>query len=1027
MTTKSYISSLCRSILVAGTVCVSGFSAYAADVLTDGMEVFANTDYECPPGFDQIVVKFVSTSDSPLTYVCGSAFSPYYDEACTQECDRQFLNYSDIGTYQTSVSKGQTLYFKYINPYYGGSIFRILQDAPLALNEAGYEEGSALPLTSGFSTVYFIFNQPAKATKATLSCGEKSVNPAVSSAYSDRIEVEYLRYLQDWMADGTAKPGDEIKLRLEGIQNENGALLNETGVLEASYKVPVEAVNLVKYTTPFKFLSYWNPGDPAAVMTAEYDGPIGKAQYIMTFGNPESENNDFYAEIVSSTDANSNIRIEGNLVYIDFSGKQRRPQDMVPTGTNYSNLALKVTAWDTNGNPIISPGQGKVGSFDAQDLTYSYIAPAVLNPTFNPPHGSSLKAVTKLEININDYSKIDFTGVKFDIEGSEPIIVAKNAVTITESVNSAKLVVNVPRAAQTGDAKVIVTLDGLTCSDGVDHSNDVRAVYDGFAIEEYTYYNADGQIISSNTLPTLAKDSKFELLVNVADQYQNLYMEYTVDEVLADGSLENVKSYAWLNRGKDEFGFTVYTAVIPRDIKLLLGHTYRVTFTAWESEDAKRQGVAPLGVEYYDYNGSTAPFEYSSIAFTNSNPTAESEIEKDLEKVTLYFDGMVSINKDSSFINIGQGMTENFSKVTAIDPDPDYGLANTWEFYIPASYWSWGTDALEIVVVASDIDGKLVQGNFGSEETTAIKIAYPIIGASVTEAYHTDPASDSYLESLKVIDIAGDNGTPMGIDWNASKENQIRVYRGTFDRELLQSFTTDDVEEVRVLKPGVTLPEGGNIGEWDDNYYTTVIRVTLTEEYTKEGEYVMVVPQGIFQVGSQFEARLNAAMTFGWTIGAAPTPVEVRCEPAEGSVEEIGEFKLFSEAEMLNSGKATLTINGGSAINLDDPTPEYDPNDYWGPPMYFVQTLPETYTANGTYVINYPAGFFTDGNGDPMGPITVTYLIGTVAVDSIFADEENINVYTFDGRVILVNGTADDIKALAPGYYIINGKKYVIK
>ena len=52
---------------------------------------------------------------------------------------------------------------------------------------------------------------------------------------------------------------------------------------------------------------------------------------------------------------------------------------------------------------------------------------------------------------------------------------------------------------------------------------------------------------------------------------------------------------------------------------------------------------------------------------------------------------------------------------------------------------------------------------------------------------------------------------------------------------------------------------------------------------------------------------------------------------------------------------------------------------------------------------------------------------GSDAVDSIFASEEIVTVYNVNGMVVVRNAGKEDIKALAPGLYIANGKKLIVK
>ena len=128
----------------------------------------------------------------------------------------------------------------------------------------------------------------------------------------------------------------------------------------------------------------------------------------------------------------------------------------------------------------------------------------------------------------------------------------------------------------------------------------------------------------------------------------------------------------------------------------------------------------------------------------------------------------------------------------------------------------------------------------------------------------------------------------------------------------------------------------------------------------------------------------------------------------------------YSEAA-LSSGKATLTINGGTPVNL----PDAGVGAGWN---QMIQYLDQEYTADGTYVITFPAGYFNlDSETSP--EFSLTYTIGDPsAVTGIqIADDGRYHVYTIDGVEALDTDNAADLRSLAPGLYIINNVKICIK
>ena len=56
------------------------------------------------------------------------------------------------------------------------------------------------------------------------------------------------------------------------------------------------------------------------------------------------------------------------------------------------------------------------------------------------------------------------------------------------------------------------------------------------------------------------------------------------------------------------------------------------------------------------------------------------------------------------------------------------------------------------------------------------------------------------------------------------------------------------------------------------------------------------------------------------------------------------------------------------------------------------------------------------------------YMVGeNVGIDAVNAEDGLYNVYNYQGIRVLNNADKDAVKALPAGFYIVNGKKVVIK
>lgn len=1036
MTQETFFSGFGRkAALAVAALCVSA-SAFAAIPFPNGGVLEANTQYSLEQ--TEMKASFTPSSTGTVQFTCNLGFHAFADKNCTIMLDEKHISYENLKQAEISVTDGQTIYF-YCDAYdarfsIAGGIFEIMENQPIVINGYSQPQGSILSVTDGFGSFQVYANQPVHAGAVTLSITGTQYSKAlvVSSLNAMTIEIPYKSAIDAWFNTGALKGGEDLTMTISGIVNGKGEKYNNGADLVLKFKAPQKTVSLRSAVVPDPFMSYWQPGNPAAILTATYTGDISKAQYFLNFGDQESEDRDYYEEFGSSTDPNSpaKVTIEGNVVKIDFAGKQRRPQDMVPSGTNYDNLTVKVIAWDSTGNPVAGEGAGQVGSFD-RALNYQYIAPAELNTTFTPEPGGTLEGVKSITLRIYDYDKLSFDGVRFDIEGEvaaasaqkkakgivKTIIVPKSEITAVKgSSTDWTLTIPVPEEVQKTDSKVIVTLENLSSTDGIDHSNDIRAVYNGFTITSFELYNPEGQLITDYTMTELAADSKITVIPNIGREYPQLYMTYELLDIY-NGQTESLKPEAWLNREDDGFDI-LYTQEIPMTFKLVRGHEYRLVFNAYPSEAERWAGAESLGEEYVVLTGASEPFSFSSIQFLGSDPENGSTIEPTLTEITLQYDGLVKISSETSFINYGSGMTEAFKAITPVDPEGDY--ANTWILTIPDSYIAtYAPENLFLTIVATDENGKLVEGNEGFEDGNYMFFDFPIAGAAVRDDYYVLPA-EGEVESLYEFTVGCDTETT-GLSYNS--EVAITLY-DPMSRADLYTFTSNDMEVVSVPKEGVVIPPG--IEEGNSDYYTTIVKFSLPNPITDEGTYWLNIPEGFFVFGSQFSTKKNAVRSIAYEIAGEPEPVEYTTVPAEGTVKSLDVVEIhFPEGPMMGNGHPSLSIDGGTPIVLNDPE-MIIPEDFSDPSCTFVLTLPETYTANGTYEITFPKGFFQGMSGD-LPAITLTYVIGQTGIDAVFGDVEVVNVFTFDGRQLVNNGTVEDIKALAPGFYLINGKKVVLK
>jgi hypothetical protein len=207
------------------------------------------------------------------------------------------------------------------------------------------------------------------------------------------------------------------------------------------------------------------------------------------------------------------------------------------------------------------------------------------------------------------------------------------------------------------------------------------------------------------------------------------------------------------------------------------------------------------------------------------------------------------------------------------------------------------------------------------------------------------------------------------------------------------------------------------------------------EKLSEPGKYAIIIPAGYCLVDG---VAMTEDIRFDYTIEGAQPEYTVIISPADGSTVK-GE-QLY---------EITVTFDGAKAIELngDQATTLYQLDENGNPIANIYQTMSvEGNVAKfsvmelhkpyldpaGTFQFTIPVGMVTiTDNNDVVGKnkenIVATYISEGSSVDTIGVDAKDLNIYTVSGMLIKRNGTYEDVKALEPGIYIINGKKFYVK
>lgn len=167
-------------------------------------------------------------------------------------------------------------------------------------------------------------------------------------------------------------------------------------------------------------------------------------------------------------------------------------------------------------------------------------------------------------------------------------------------------------------------------------------------------------------------------------------------------------------------------------------------------------------------------------------------------------------------------------------------------------------------------------------------------------------------------------------------------------------------------------------------------------------------------------------------MGDAPAATIDNIDPADGSVIESLTSIVFSFSYYMNASddetkQPRLYLEG---------TTELIPVEYTTKPEDGVKTMTQgaikattPVTANGTYILEVPTGYFIDANNNEIEGVTLKYVVkNDTSLEDIVTDaESNWTVYDITGRKVLETADYNKVKALFKGIYIINGKKAIVK
>ena len=200
---------------------------------------------------------------------------------------------------------------------------------------------------------------------------------------------------------------------------------------------------------------------------------------------------------------------------------------------------------------------------------------------------------------------------------------------------------------------------------------------------------------------------------------------------------------------------------------------------------------------------------------------------------------------------------------------------------------------------------------------------------------------------------------------------------------------------------------------------------------------ILLNPDGInmkLPVAEKYGVRTLVNYTIN---GYAPAATITEVSPANGStVEELSHFIFTSSYYAIHSEDAALQprlyAEGKEWTYALEKTTDNEKGEHIKMSQAALKTA-EPLRGNGTYILEIPTGYFTDGNGKEIEGMTLKYYVkndsGLVAdIEDITIESNNgWTVYSIAGTKVLETTNAHEMQMLPKGIYIVNGTKVVIE
>lgn len=500
---KLFITLLCLGAMCAAHAENTGIASGSGTQEDPWVMSGTTATVECPT-WKYYYVQFTPTEDATVTLTAeGKSGGCWLNE--------EHLGFS-LSTESRSVKANTTYMVKF---YPNGQCTLTISiksgKQPLEVVEYGIKPGSVYGIAGGSSGkdfISFLFNEPVDYDAVELVKGDNHAsiptNPGRPAEFLlDQATTDSV--LISWLEKGVFDSDSTFTVKITGLHkaSDETSLYGEDGVLSVDYKCNNPARCLKdECVLPNPLLSYYKPGDPAGIAKIVFNGELNKDSVVdctVEFNRGATNAEDVtYIEHVKGV-------VEGNAVTIDLTGKLRHSTRMTPSKMRPGTMDLRV-------GPVYDPaGHVTYTDYSGSPGTYTFTVPfKELNSEIISEFPNSLNG-DNIEIWIRPIADIEYAGISFAYtaaDGSaknETVPATLTADPVDET--AASLTAQIPAGVKTAKegTTITVSLAGLLCIDGMDHSKDLTKEYTAgapsaitettAADEGVTVYNLQGILV----------------------------------------------------------------------------------------------------------------------------------------------------------------------------------------------------------------------------------------------------------------------------------------------------------------------------------------------------------------------------------------------------------------------------------------------------------------------------------------------------------------------------------------------------